>query len=245
MGNWLIPWNERGRSGPIHDSFLWCSDRMYVMDNHRLAPWCWWQHLDNEPQGWNFLHIDRHYDALWQTACPWQDHYDQSHRSDLDAYRLARFTDGDTEFELYRWDNITSTLLVLDGERIHSWGFATAGKGEPLHVPNSQTIDPWNLPAYLRWAAEPNEQAHPFIIDMDLDFFTHCDADGHKGQVFSDQYLHELGSALVAGLTNKTIGVVTVALSPSTTGSWELAEELCWTLLDEYPDIRELRMSAP
>jgi len=246
MGVWLIPWSVRGHSGAIHDNFLWRSDRLYVMDNHRLALWCWWQHLDSEPQDWNFLHIDRHYDAQWQIARPWQDHYEQSHRSDLAAFRSAKYPDGGDELDLYRWDIITSALLTLDDESIHKWNFATACEGVPLDVPDLQTISPWNLPAFLKYVvSDPEKQNHPFIVDIDIDYFTHLDLDGHQGQVFSDQYIRELGSALVTGLANGTIGVATVALSPTTTGSWELAEELCWILLEEYPDIQELRVGAP
>jgi len=245
MGEWLITWKERGRSGPVHDSFLWRHDRLYVMDNHRLALWCWWQHLDNDPRGWNFLHIDRHYDALWQRARPWIKHHNPSHRSDLSSFRQAKFSEQGEELELYRWDVITSALLTLDGDKIHNWAFATAGEGEPPPIPDLQTIDPWNLPARLRWMAKPSEEDLSSIIDIDIDYFTHFDDDGLFGRVFSDQYLRELGSALGEGLTNDSFGVVTVALNSSITGSWQLAEELCWALLEGYPSLPELRAGAP
>ncbi|MFH0870951.1 MAG: hypothetical protein V1878_00445 [bacterium] len=215
------------------------------MDNHRLALWCWWQHLDNDPRGWNFLHIDRHYDALWQRARPWLKHHNPSHRSDLSSFRQAKFSEQGEELELYRWDVITSALLALDGDKIHNWAFATAAEGEPPPIPDLQTIDPWNLPARLRWMAKPSEEDLSSIIDIDIDYFTHLDDDGLFGGVFSDQYLRELGSALGEGLTNDSFGVVTVALSPSITGSWQLAEELCWALLEGYPSLPELRAGAP
>jgi UPF0489 domain len=245
MGEWLIAWKERGRSGPVCDSFLWRSDRLYVMDNHRLALWCWWQHLDDDRRGWNFLHVDRHYDALWQRARPWQEHYNPSHRSDLNSFRQAKFPGPDGELDLYRWDVITSALLTLDGNKLHNWAFASAGEGEPLRVPDLETIIPWDLPARLRWMAKPSEENLCSIIDIDIDYFTHLDDDGLYGRVFSDQYLRELGSALGEGLTNNRFGVVTIALSPSTTGSWQLAEELCCALLEGNPSLPELRAGAP
>jgi hypothetical protein len=245
MGEWLIPWKERGRSGPVKDSFLWHSDRLYVMDNHRLALWCWWQHLDNDRRGWNFFHVDRHYDALWQRARPWLDYHNPNHRLDLNSFRQAKFSEQGEELNLYRWDVIISALLTLDGKKIHRWVFATAGLGESPPISNLEFINPWNLPAQLRWMATPNGEELPSIIDIDLDYFTYFDDNGFFGRVFSDQYLRELSSTLGEGLTNKRFGVVTVALSPTTTGSWQLAEELCWALLESHPDLPELREGAP
>ena len=60
---WLLPWKERGASGALKDNFLWRSERLYVMDNHRLALWCWFQHIE-EWHNWTYVHIDRHFDAL-------------------------------------------------------------------------------------------------------------------------------------------------------------------------------------
>ena len=248
MGQWLIEWKDRGCSGPVQDNFLWRSDRLYVMDNHRLALWCWWQHLDDHPRGWNYLHIDRHYDARWQRepARPWSRFYSPSHKSDLSSFRQAKFSDKGVEMNLYRWDAITSALWVLDkDDRIRSWAFATAGEGDAPRVPNPEDINPWDLPARLRWMAKPSEEELSSIIDIDIDYFTYSRDDGLSGQVLSDQYLRELGSALSEGLANNRFGVVTVALSPSTTGSWQLAEELCWALLEGCPSLPELRAGAP
>lgn len=247
MGEWLIKWEKRGRSGPVDDSFLWHCNRLYVMDNHRLALWCWWQHLKNNPYRWDFLHIDRHYDALWQEARPWSKHHNPQHRLDLSSFRQATFPESGVESKLYRWDAITSALKVLDGDKIDSWAFATAGEGAPLSIPESklQTISPWDLPAHLRWMAGPTENTQPFIVDIDIDYFTHLDYDDRVGQVFSDQYIRELGAAINEGLSNNRFGVVTIALSPTTTGSWELAEELCYVLLEDHPCLPELQAGKP
>jgi hypothetical protein len=74
MGEWLIPWRERGYSGQVRDNLLWRLDRLYVMDNHRLALWCWWQRLP-ESERWHYLHVDCHYDALWHIFNPWIEHF--------------------------------------------------------------------------------------------------------------------------------------------------------------------------
>jgi hypothetical protein len=245
MAEWLIPWVGRGHSGPLKDNFLWRSDRLYVMDNHRLALWCWWQHITENPQGWNFLHIDRHYDALWQNARPWVKGFQQIHQSDLNSFRQAIFTIDGEEMNLYRWDVITSALLILNGFMIKNWAFATASEGVPLSVPRLENIISWNLPVKLQWMANQKEDDLPSIIDIDIDYFTHLDRNGHFERVFSDQYLRELGTSICDGLKNHNFGVVTVALSPSTTGSWSIAEELCWKLLENHPEISDLIAGAP
>lgn len=245
MEEWLIPWQERGRSGPVHDSFLWRSDSLYVMDNHRLALWCWWQHLDNEHMRWDFIHIDRHYDALWQKARPWLQHYDSTHKSSLDAFRQARFSKHGEEMELYRWDVITSALLTMHRDKIRQWIFVTAEEGAPPAIQQMQFVRPWGLPALLRSMAKSNTENPPAIVDIDLDYFTHFDDDGSIGRVFSSQYLQEINQALIEGMANGGFGVVTIALSPSTTGSWQLAEELCWELLQGIPSVRILQAGVP
>lgn len=51
-------WEE---SGPTGVNFLFKHDKIYVMDNHLCAGWCWLQHTDLSRK-YNFVHIDYHYD---------------------------------------------------------------------------------------------------------------------------------------------------------------------------------------
>lgn len=244
MGTWLINWEERGPSGPVNDSFLWHCNNLYIMDNHRLALWCWWQHLDRSPNGWNFLHIDRHYDAMWQAEHIWVNHQ-QLHRQDLDAFREAKFRDAGTEMNLHRWDVMTGALKRLDGEKIHNWVFATADEGSRLEIPGLESLDPWQLQRHLKFMAESSHEDLPTIVDVDIDYFTYQGRDGRFGRVFSDQYISDLGLALFEGLQSHRFGIVTVALSPTTTGSWQLAEELLGVLLQEHPCFAEFQTGAP
>lgn len=245
MGTWHIPWRERGRSGPVHDSFLWQDDRLYVMDNHRLALWCWWQHLDESPR-WSFHHIDRHFDALWQIYNPWPEHFRPEHRTDLDAFRRATFETGDGPFELYRWDAITSALWSLHRNVLTDVSFATANEGDAPPMERAQHIDPWRLLAHLDFLADADEPGSvPRIIDVDLDYFARHDLNGAFGQVFSDEYLEQFGASLRRGYESGRFGVITVALSPTTTGSWPLAERLLGKVLASFPEAREILQAAP
>jgi hypothetical protein len=247
MDEWLIPWNDRGRSGPTHDTFLWHTDHLYVMDNHRLALWCWWQHLNKGTRNMDFLHIDRHYDALWDKARPWLKHYKPIHRSSLKDFREATFRieEDDLDLQLYRWDTIVSALLTLDEDKIHDWIFATEEEGMAPAITTRKYKSPSELPAMLRSTAPVNDEGYPLIVDIDIDYFTHLEDDGSYKQLFSDKYIHELGTALCEGLSDGRFEVVTIALSPTTTGSWQLAEQLCWSLLDKFPCLPILRAGAP
>jgi hypothetical protein len=245
MSEWLIPWTQRGRSGPVRDNLLWRNDRVYVMDNHRLALWCWWQHLD-ESAYWTFHHVDRHYDALWEKANPWPKHIKDEHRISIDAFRSARWASRDGDFDLYRWDTITSSLFSLHGDQILETTFATNHEGDRPALARAQDIAPWSLPSHFRSLAEREKGlTFPRIIDIDVDYFTHQDLDGPFGQVFSDTFIRELGDSIRIGLDNGQFGIVTIALSPETTGSWPLAERILQLLLEPLGMAGEFASAAP
>jgi len=243
--SWLIPWTARGRSGPVTDNLLWHHERLYVMDNHRLALWCWWQHLE-ESRRWTFVHVDRHYDALWLRFNPWKKNTTAAHHLSLEAFRNARTIDGTASFALYRWDASTSALWSLHADVIEEVVFATADEGDDPCIPDSTHLQPWSLPTHLAFLADPNlEDAPPCIVDVDIDYLSWQAPDGACGQVFSDAYIRDLGLSLKAGLDSGRFGVVTVALSPSTTGSWQLAEHLLSLLLEPFPEYAVFAAEAP
>lgn len=241
MAEWLIPWEKRGHSGATDDNFLWRHGNLYVMDNHRLALWCWWQHLHESPF-WGFTHVDRHYDALWQGTNPWPTHAKAEHRTDLESFRAATFrssTDA-MDFELYRWDTITSALWSLHAEQLRDIHFATAGEGDFPLIPRANHVGPWKVPRLLQYLAEPVDHlSFPEILDLDIDYFSQADHGGPFGRVFSDEYIGEIGRAVATGLECGRFGVITIALSPETTGSWRLAEELLSVLLAPMPRLYE------
>lgn len=245
MGKWLIPWTSRGRSGPVNDNLLWNNERLYVMDNHRLALWCWWQHLE-DCEHWDYLHIDRHYDSTWQQYNPWPESTLPEHKQDLDSFRTATVRDKREAYQLYRWDTITTSLWSLHSDRLQDIVFATAGEGDLPPIPRMQQIDPWDLPGYLaHFVADGGSTWKSSIIDIDVDYFTRHDLDGAFGQVFSDDYIREIGRSLYTGLANGRVGVATIALSPETTGSWTLAEHVVSVLLSPFSEFADFAVGTP
>jgi len=110
---------------------------------------------------------------------------------------------------------------------------ATADEGDRPLISRHMDIDPWELLGHLRFLSEePVQPMHRNIVDIDIDYFTHHDLDGPFGQVFSDAYIASVGESLQRGIESGSFGVVTIALSPSTTGSWQLAERIAARLLE-------------
>jgi len=112
-------------------------------------------------------------------------------------------------------------------------------------IPEFQIIDPWDLPASLNYLAQEMDNDCPSIIDIDLDYFTQKDLEDHVLRIFSKEYIHDLNSSLIKGISNGNFCLVTIALSPETTGSWSLSENLCWELLKGIPHLSHLMDAAP
>ena len=45
------------------DNFLWNHEKIYIMDNHRLAAWCWKNKIEHKKSTYIF-HLDKHYDDV-------------------------------------------------------------------------------------------------------------------------------------------------------------------------------------
>ena len=93
-------------SGPLNLNGLWRDGKVYVMDNHRAAAWCWLHSCDFN-ESYNFLHIDQHSDLLldgnkdnWET---YQRVIDNPKIS-LNEYLLLQHNDSQNALA-FRWDN--------------------------------------------------------------------------------------------------------------------------------------------
>jgi hypothetical protein len=232
---WLLSASTLGRSHVANDNFLWRSDRLYVMDNHRLAPWCWWQHMEGR-EPWNLLHIDRHFDATWMLSNPWAAHLTESHRASLDAYRNARFPiEGDVQAlaPLFRWDTVVSVFLCSDPGRIGRLLFAGCAEGSMPAV-RSEAITLEQALAQLE-AIQRSSSDDQWIVDLDLDVFVSRQVQTTAGRTVRSDVLWQMGSVLGGGLAGpSTRHIVTVALSPETCGGWESASDLLSVLCETW-----------
>ena len=248
MGEWLIPFRDRGRSSALNVNVVWKSGSVYVMDNHRVALWCWLQHLADAPR-WNLLHIDRHYDCLgwgWEiakdtaTALPT---FAGSLRGFLDAEFKAPHGSG--MLHHVQWDNYLPVLWEAHGGRLNRLVFATAKAGDPPRLPPERVeeLAPHEVPSCMdeigaRWSLpEQYPDRAPWVVNIDADYFT-LEERGEDPNVplFHDDYIDRLGRCLKRGIDAGWIGVLTIALSPETTLDWAEAERIVARLMAMFSD---------
>ena len=232
-GEWLVPFTGRNASGIYNQNFLWRSQSIYVMDNHRAAMWCWLQHV-NPRQLHSLLHIDRHYDCLdsrmdeWLENCP-----DDLARLSINEYLRCDYAFNDfgrsQRIQLIRWDNYLSIYLVRYGNSIRRLQMCTHDDGQEPHQ-DFVRGDLWDIPYDIDdWLAS---DYGPWIFNLDLDyFFRHHEE--QPGLRVSNTYLTTCFEKVREKIRDGTIAVTTVALSPeeSFTGGWEPAERLAERVL--------------
>jgi hypothetical protein len=240
-GEFLIPFRGRNRSGPIDVNFLWRWGRLYVMDNHRLALWCWWQHWESRPI-WRLLHIDRHYDALWSIYNPWPSHSTEEHRRELDQYLSATVTEGADDLALYRWDNYLAAFLSLHADRIKRVVLATAKEGAPPTRGPLDNCGPWDLMREVQFTVSDKEKdPTPWILNIDLDYFVCQIRPEAYVRLHADVFLAELAQIIKKGYEQGIFRVITIAMSPEPAGGWAMADHLLKVLLAPWPETPSLK----
>jgi hypothetical protein len=225
MSEWLVDFRGQNRSGLLN--FLWRRGSVYVMDNHRVALWCWLQHIDPRTPH-SLFHIDQHYDTLQSEL---EREYLPAWDIGLNEYLNHRYRiEGGPCSELinlFRWDNYLAIYFDTFGESIKDACFATHGKGQE---PNFQIreFQPWQLPEDLDYELSP--ECAPWIVNIDLDYFFWRASDPSEnaaGQMFSTEYIRRLSSALRRRIADGTVAVTTICLTPGNfTGGWPPAEQL-------------------
>lgn len=216
--SFLIPLVKRGDSASAKDNVLWNKDKIYVMDNHRLALWCWFQKLDKNKR-YNLFHIDAHPD-MSESAL-------KSFNHDLWTMSLSEYREAwqaDINMPLFRWDNYIEVFLQKYPELVGKTVSATHHLGSTKEL--SEEVKAYDLVKYLHgiFSQEKYVNELPWIMNLDLDYF--YSAAPEKLMLFSDEFIKSLTDSIELGLSNGMIEVLTISLSPECCGSWEKAENL-------------------
>ncbi len=214
----LIPLINRGFSGPSEDNVLWKDKNVYVMDNHRLALWCWFQEM-KKGERYNLFHIDAHPD-LSESALKNFNH--DLWTLSLDDYRSCWQSDINTP--LFRWDNYIQVFLQKYPELVGVTVSATHQVGSSQKL--SEEVKAFDLVKFSHsvFSEEKYINDLPWIVNLDLDYF--FSAQPEKMQLFSDEFVESIAKSLWQGLDSGMIKVLTIALSPECCGSWEKAEKM-------------------
>ncbi len=214
----LIPLKHRGASASSEDNVLWNRDQVFIMDNHRLALWCWFQKLDKTKR-YNLLHIDAHPD-MSESALKHFNH--DLWRMSLTDYREA--WQDDINMPLFRWDNYIEVFLKNYQQMVGKTVSATHHVGSVKEL--SLEVKPYDLVKFTQglFSGEKYVNDLPWIVNLDLDYF--FSAAPEKVLLFSQDYIRSLSDAIKAGLLSGMIEVLTISLSPECCGSWENAEKM-------------------
>jgi len=218
-------------SGRTTANFLYKKGKVYVMDNHLCAAWCWLQEVDLN-KSYNFVHIDRHNDLLYPIP---------SIKSDLlsNNINLQKISFEDylnlnenqpeepnMKVPLFRWDNYILNLNEVFPDFFGKKYFITKES-----YPGSDFID-YELSVedffngLHHWI---NLSENGWIINLDIDYFYSQYKDIFK--LYSNELIRKIAEVLMENMDK--ISVITIALSPECCGGWENAFETMKVLNDE------------
>jgi hypothetical protein len=227
---WIVPFKGRNLSGVYNQNFLCRQGRVYVMDNHRAALWCWNQEI-NLCGPHSIIHIDRHTDALGSQLDVWLKNLpDLSDK--ISSYLDATYDIGCMSVPVIRWDNYLSIYVNQFRQSLGQLLLCTHGEGDIPKHEASRDIALWDLLENFDSALDCS--SGPWIVNVDLDYFfcptDQCTEDGEDcvyTQMVSDAYIERVFELIAKGLKDERIGVVTVCLTPTNfTGGWGATEAM-------------------
>jgi len=218
---WIFKKNTLVSSGTYEENFLFKKGKIYIMDNHKSAAWCWIQEIDPKLT-YNLFHIDRHYDLLNnlnpQTV---NDLRSQLVNSDYAMYSGARIID--ESLPIVRFDNYILLYQYLFPKSIDKQYYATHDDGtvpEDIITYRPEIIDlPRQNISY--WMKQGNDN---WILNLDLDYFFSDDAKSQPFQFLTDEYINKMCQDIIRSIDK--IQVITIALSPDFCGGWKNAKRI-------------------
>lgn len=225
--NWIVPFVERGNSGAFNQNFLYQSNNVYVMDNHRAALWCWLDFYKNNIEEVSVFHLDRHSDTLQSNLDSWiSQAISPTHVGVMDIQTYLNTADaGYPSSKLFRWDNYLSIFLGIYQSDVLRCKYSFY-EGDAINHPNSVRKEPWDIPENLsHWLSSGK-----WILNIDLDYFFHK-VDSTYKQMYSDEYLLDLFSEVATIAKRNSEVVVTICFSPECCGGWRNSEKV-WNIAE-------------
>lgn len=197
---------------------LWNNGKVYVMDNHKSAAWCWFQKC-NKKASYNFMHIDRHRDML---ECYMEEDIDLlKDNLEFTFDKFSEFKCAKRDFKLFRWDNFIKVTYKLFPRWFTTNLLLTQKEGDLGRIKmRIYEEDPIFMLFYIsQYLLEPSDALYnlqdgaarlKWIVSLDLDAFFSEDYDHVR--IFSDDYIRKVAQLLQKAMGN--IQVLTIAISP-------------------------------
>jgi hypothetical protein len=225
-GEWLIPFQGRKWSGSLNLNLLWRSGSTYIMDNHRAALWCWFQHL-SQMRKYNLIHIDRHTDTVYSQMEILKEALPENFTSTpLNTYLSYEYEGACMRAPVIRWDNYLSLFFECYPDILDECIFATHDEGDkPRWKKDIANVPPWDLPGNFDYWLEKGS----WIVNVDLDYFYYGNSEFYSDGtlMFSKNYIEMLFSKVRQKQKDGTIVVLTISLSPECCAGWDETEVLC------------------
>lgn len=217
---WIKEFNgEFGESWIDKVNFLFKQDKIYIMDNHLCAAWCWMDQID-EIENNNLIHIDRHYDLLNHPNTIKQIIIEPL----LDLKKLTFFEYENLSIEsrrgiskVFKWDNYILNLKEVYNNYYGTTIFSTFDFANPNpefikhEISFIDFLD--NIDDYINEYPDQN-----WILNIDIDYFFNT-LNGTRIKVFSDDFIRAFAEKIISVIDN--LSVITFCLSPECCGGWE------------------------
>lgn len=230
----IIDYKGRKESGVYNLNYLGKYSNVYVMDNHKMAYWCWLQEI-KEDQNYSLIHIDRHTDCLNSHIGKWTETI-----SELGSLKNMKpgevdeltYNHGSDKFPLFRWDNYLPIFLKTHGELVTSIQMVTNHEGDiPTFSSYVDVKSPYNLANDIKKIFE--HTSDKIILNIDIDYFVAVKESGFVN-IFSEDYIEFIFDIIVENYLGGRIEVITFALSPECSGGWQNSINLVNRILFKF-----------
>lgn len=213
---------------------LYNDDKIYIMDNHLAASWCWSQKIDFQAE-YNFFHIDRHYDLLNGSTNYWVEQLQEQNFDFINA-TIEEYTEASYESsfkpyktKIFRYDNYITIFNQCFPDLLQKKYFATHEDGTLPEQWQLDMYEPQFYDLHTNLAYWINDAEKKWILNIDIDYFFSDNSDGARYQIFTDEYIANVGVEISKCIDN--IEVLTIALSPSFCSGIENSKRVAKLLL--------------
>lgn len=214
----LIDIKPRRSSYCFTTNLLYKKDNIFLMNNHRMAAWCWSQNITMR-KNYTFIHIDKHYDTSSNQLSKWIETINNGINClSLEEYNNIQYQHDQYErFPVFKWDNYIPIFHHFYSRNIIEYIFYTHGEGTfPEFLREMITeIIPYSL--ITDFPLNVYKKSDNLIINLDIDYFF---SDGPNYNLIFSDYSIETVIATIMKLAENKNKVLTIAISPECCGGW-------------------------
>lgn len=224
----LVPYNPGAWSESLCVNLVWRDADVYIMDNHRVAAWCWAQHVPPLAR-FSLFHIDQHYDYMTSKLESWLRELGRVEHLRLTEYLSADWKTPECGIRpIVQWDNYLPIFLEQRKGLLDKAYFMTHERGsKPMvdHREVSPVTHPKDIAYYLANTSK-------CVFNLDLDFFFMVTQE-KPYRLFADDYVRNLAAHWKLIKDAGNLYCTTIALSPEICGGWDASERVLETFCSE------------